>query len=71
MDGSCLLVVLGFASLDKFDQGLGRNMRRWDTEIPVIRAQRPDLQILSCHDEYLLHTSFVLRTPFFMAKQPG
>ncbi|OJJ77786.1 hypothetical protein ASPBRDRAFT_37032 [Aspergillus brasiliensis CBS 101740] len=35
-----------------------RNMRRWDTEIPVIRAQRPDLQILSCHDEYLLHTSF-------------
>lgn len=35
-----------------------RNMRRWDTEIPVIRAQQPDLQILSCHDEYLLHTSF-------------
>lgn len=33
-------------------------MRRWDTEIPDIRAQRPDLQILSCHDEYLLHTSF-------------
>ncbi|KAL4912759.1 hypothetical protein BDW62DRAFT_214771 [Aspergillus aurantiobrunneus] len=35
-----------------------RNMRRWDTEIPVIRRERPDLQILSCHDEYLLHTSF-------------
>lgn len=35
-----------------------RNMRRWDTEIPVIRAQRPNLQILTCHDEYLLHTSF-------------
>lgn len=35
-----------------------RNMRRWDTEIPVIRAQRPDLQILTCHDEYLLHTAF-------------
>lgn len=35
-----------------------RNMRRWDTEIPIIRAQRPDLQILSCHDEYLLHTAF-------------
>ena len=33
-------------------------MRRWDTEIPVIRRERPDLQILSCHDEYLLHTSF-------------
>jgi 4-hydroxy-tetrahydrodipicolinate synthase len=35
-----------------------RNMRRWDTEIPVIRRERPDLQILTCHDEYLLHTIF-------------
>jgi len=35
-----------------------RNMRRWDTEIPVLRAEIPDLQILSCHDEYLLHTMF-------------
>lgn len=35
-----------------------RNMRRWDTEIPVIRRERPDLQILTCHDEYLLHTVF-------------
>lgn len=35
-----------------------RNMRRWDTEIPVIKQQLPDLQILTCHDEYLLHTSF-------------
>lgn len=35
-----------------------RNMRRWDTEIPVIRAENPDLTIMSCHDEYLLHTAF-------------
>lgn len=35
-----------------------RNMRRWDTEIPVIRNEFPDLQILTCHDEYLLHTMF-------------
>ncbi len=35
-----------------------RNMKRWDREIPVIRAERPDLQILTCHDEYLLHTMF-------------
>ena len=35
-----------------------RNMRRWDTEIPVLRAQNPDLVIMSCHDEYLLHTMF-------------
>ncbi|KAF2186017.1 aldolase [Zopfia rhizophila CBS 207.26] len=35
-----------------------RNMRRWDTEIPIIRRERPELQILTCHDEYLLHTAF-------------
>ncbi|KAF3935160.1 hypothetical protein ABW20_dc0106701 [Dactylellina cionopaga] len=35
-----------------------RNMRRWDTEIPIIRKARPELQILTCHDEYLLHTVF-------------
>jgi 4-hydroxy-tetrahydrodipicolinate synthase len=35
-----------------------RNMRRWDVEIPIIRRERPKLQILSCHDEYLLHTAF-------------
>lgn len=35
-----------------------RNMRRWDTEIPVLRAEHPDLQVLTCHDEYLLHTMF-------------
>lgn len=35
-----------------------RNMRRWDVEIPIIRRERPGLQILTCHDEYLLHTTF-------------
>lgn len=35
-----------------------RKMRRWDTEIPVIHRERPDLQSLSCHDEHLLHTAF-------------
>lgn len=35
-----------------------RNMRRWDTEIPVLRTEFPQLQILTCHDEYLLHTMF-------------
>jgi 4-hydroxy-tetrahydrodipicolinate synthase len=35
-----------------------RNMRRWDTEIPVVRYERPNLQLLTCHDEYLLHTMF-------------
>lgn len=35
-----------------------RNMRRWYTEIPALRATYPELQILSCHDEYLLPTMF-------------
>src|SRR5574340_1763909 len=35
-----------------------RNMRRWDTALPVLRGENPDLQILTCHDEYLLHTMF-------------
>lgn len=35
-----------------------RNMRRWDTEVPVLRQEFPNLQILTCHDEYLLHTMF-------------
>lgn len=35
-----------------------RNMRRWDTELPIVRRERPDIQILSCHDEYLLSTVF-------------
>ena len=43
-----------------------RNMKRWDTEIPVIRAERPDLQILSCHDEYLLHTMFDVDGPWLV-----
>ncbi|USP12422.1 dihydrodipicolinate synthase family protein [Vibrio gazogenes] len=35
-----------------------RNMRRWDTEIPIIRRECSELTILTCHDEYLLHTMF-------------
>lgn len=35
-----------------------RNMKRWDTEIPVLRKEFPDLQILTCHDEWLLPTMF-------------
>ncbi|WP_043766768.1 dihydrodipicolinate synthase family protein [Roseivivax isoporae] len=35
-----------------------RNMKRWYTEIPELRAAQPDLQILSCHDEWLLPTMF-------------
>jgi 4-hydroxy-tetrahydrodipicolinate synthase len=34
----------------------GRNMIRWDTDVPVIREQFPDTAILTCQDEFLLHT---------------
>ena len=35
-----------------------RNMKRWYVEIPALRNAHPDLQILSCHDEWLLPTMF-------------
>lgn len=35
-----------------------RDMKRWYTEIPELKKANPDLQILSCHDEWLLPTSF-------------
>lgn len=35
-----------------------RNMKRWYVEIPALRHAHPDLQILSCHDEWLLPTMF-------------
>lgn len=33
-----------------------RDMIRWDTEVPVIREQFPEIQMLTCQDEFLLHT---------------
>lgn len=35
-----------------------RNMKRWYTEIPALKEAQPDLQVLSCHDEWLLPTMF-------------
>ncbi|MCB1387533.1 MAG: dihydrodipicolinate synthase family protein [Rhodobacteraceae bacterium] len=35
-----------------------RDMKRWYVEIPALKAAQPDLQILSCHDEWLLPTMF-------------
>ncbi|KGM47187.1 dihydrodipicolinate synthase family protein [Pseudooceanicola atlanticus] len=35
-----------------------RNMKRWYTEIPALKKAQPDLQVLSCHDEWLLPTMF-------------
>ena len=33
-------------------------MKRWYTEIPEIKKAAPELQVLSCHDEWLLPTMF-------------
>jgi 4-hydroxy-tetrahydrodipicolinate synthase len=33
-----------------------RNMARWDSETPAIRQAFPRIKILTCQDEYLLHT---------------
>ncbi|KAF4629724.1 hypothetical protein G7Y89_g8420 [Cudoniella acicularis] len=52
------LVVLGHAGEGTF---LTQEEQLWkpnELRIPIIRRERPELQILSCHDEYLLHTSF-------------
>lgn len=35
-----------------------RDMKRWYVEIPALKAAQPDLQVLSCHDEWLLPTMF-------------
>ncbi|MGO4716369.1 dihydrodipicolinate synthase family protein [Bradyrhizobium sp. 2TAF24] len=35
-----------------------RNMKRWYVEIPQIKQANPKLQVLSCHDEWLLPTMF-------------
>lgn len=51
------LEIAGQAGVFATKNGV-RNMRRWYTEIPALRAAYPELQILSCHDEYLLPTMF-------------
>jgi 4-hydroxy-tetrahydrodipicolinate synthase len=33
-----------------------RDMIRWDVETPIIRENFPDIQMLTCQDEFLLHT---------------
>ena len=33
-----------------------RNMIRWDSELPVIRSRFPEVPVMTCQDEFLLHT---------------
>jgi 4-hydroxy-tetrahydrodipicolinate synthase len=35
-----------------------RDMKRWYVEIPALKREVPDLQVLSCFDEWLLPTMF-------------
>ncbi|MCX7522812.1 dihydrodipicolinate synthase family protein [Microbacterium sp. STN6] len=52
-----ILELCSFDSVVAMKNGV-RNMRRWDTEIPVVRDQYPDVKVMTCHDEYLFHTMF-------------
>lgn len=54
-DLSTILRICSVPSVVAIKHG-GRNMARWDTEIPIIRREFPDIGILTSHDEYLLHT---------------
>lgn len=56
-DLGTILEICDLESVVAIKNGV-RNMRRWDTEVPVIRREHPEVKILTCHDEYLLHTMF-------------
>jgi len=34
----------------------GRDMIRWDTDVPILRKYHPEIALLTCQDEFLLHT---------------
>lgn len=53
------LDILGQEGVFAIKNGV-RSMVRWDVDIPVIKKQRPGKYILTCEDEYLLHSSFMV-----------
>jgi 4-hydroxy-tetrahydrodipicolinate synthase len=50
-----LLEILALDGVFALKDGT-RDMIRWDVEIPVIRKALPHIQILTCQDEFLLHS---------------
>jgi 4-hydroxy-tetrahydrodipicolinate synthase len=49
------LEICGLGTVVAIKNGV-RNMSRWDDELPVIRAHFPEIKIVTCQDEFLLHT---------------
>jgi len=50
-----LLELAAMEGIEALKDG-ARDLIRWDTETPVLRQERPDLAILTCQDEFLMHT---------------
>jgi 4-hydroxy-tetrahydrodipicolinate synthase len=50
-----LLELAAMEGVEALKDG-ARDMVRWDTEVPVLRRERPELAILTCQDEFLMHT---------------
>ncbi len=53
-----LETILSLCALDSvvaIKEG-GRDMIKWDTQVPIIRERFPDIALLTCQDEFLLHT---------------
>lgn len=54
-DLDTILEICGLGTVVAIKNGV-RNMSRWDDELPVIRARFPEIKIVTCQDEFLLHT---------------
>ena len=54
-DLETVLEILELGTVVAIKNGV-RNMSRWDDELPVIRDRFPDVKIVTCQDEFLLHT---------------
>lgn len=54
-DVSTILEICKSSNVVAIKNGV-RNMARWDQEVPFLRANLPEVKILTCQDEYLLHT---------------
>ncbi|WP_404437151.1 dihydrodipicolinate synthase family protein [Microbacterium aerolatum] len=50
-----LLELCAMAGVFAIKDG-ARDMIRWDVETPIIREHFPEIQMLTCQDEFLLHT---------------
>lgn len=54
-DLDTMLEICGLGTVVAIKNGV-RNMSRWDDELSVIRDRFPEIKIVTCQDEFLLHT---------------